>query len=91
MMAQQRKCPFCEEIVINDARVCHFCGREIPTADGGPEESGARAAWRTGRTFLVIVVVALALVALTFAIRGWLAAPIPLPIQALLGSSLLAG
>ena len=79
-MDQQRKCPFCEEAVIDDARVCHFCGRQLQTPDGGRREGGIRAAWRTARTFLAVVVIALAVIALIFALRGWLAGPIPLTV-----------
>ena len=78
-MSQQRKCPFCEETVINEAKMCHYCGRDIPTPGAGAKESGAKSAWRTGRTFLIVVVVALAAVALVLAIRGWAAGPFPLP------------
>ena len=48
MLAQQdrRPCPYCAEMIMRDAKVCHFCGREVeplptPTAvaplaiDGG--------------------------------------------------------
>lgn len=89
MAQQDRKCPFCEEVVLGDATVCHFCGREIHSSHGG-EVSGARGAWRTARTFLIVVVGALVLLGLVFAIRGWLAGPMPPPVGAVTGSLLAA-
>lgn len=29
-----RKCPFCAEMVLRDAKVCKHCGRELPPLEG---------------------------------------------------------
>ena len=76
-MAQQRRCPFCEESVIGDAKVCHLCGHELPQ-EGGSGKSGRESFWATGRTFLLVVVVALVAIAVVLALRTWLARPFPL-------------
>jgi hypothetical protein len=90
-MAQgSTKCPFCEEVIIGDAKVCHYCGRNLPSDGGGAPGGAARGAWRTTRTFLVIVVVALLLVVLVFAIRSWLAGFAPPPFAALVNTLLVA-
>lgn len=71
-MPEQRRCPFCEETVIGDATICHYCGRELPGEDAG---GGGRAGslGRTALSLLVVVLVALAVVVLVFALRTWMA------------------
>ena len=34
-----RKCPYCAEIIKGEARVCKFCGKELPATE--PEEDTA--------------------------------------------------
>lgn len=31
----RRRCPFCAELIKAEAKVCRFCGRELPTAAAG--------------------------------------------------------
>ena len=84
MGQERRKCPFCEEVVLDDATVCHYCGRELRSPGGDGGGGGQRTTWQTVRTFLVIVVVAIALIALVFVIQRLLARPAPLPVMAIL-------
>src|ERR1700730_15034785 len=32
-----RKCPFCAEIIKAEARVCRFCGRDLPQSQGADD------------------------------------------------------
>jgi hypothetical protein len=90
-MAQgSTKCPFCEEVIIGDATVCHYCGRDLPTDRGGGQ-GGARGAWHTARTFIIIVVIALLVLVLVFVVRSWLARFAPPPFAALWSGRILTG
>jgi hypothetical protein len=33
---EERKCPFCAEMVRREAKVCRFCGRDLPPEDVVP-------------------------------------------------------
>jgi hypothetical protein len=36
-----RKCPHCAESIQPDAKFCHFCGKEVPTASSAPQTTTA--------------------------------------------------
>jgi hypothetical protein len=85
-MAEQRKCPFCEQVVINDTKVCHLCGHELPAASEGSGTASGSSLWRTGRTFILIVLAALIVLVLVLALRSWLAGPAPAPVGTVLSA-----
>lgn len=36
---ETKECPFCAETILKKAKICRFCGRELPIAEGGNELS----------------------------------------------------
>jgi hypothetical protein len=82
MVQQERRCPFCEETVLEDTAVCHFCGRDLPSFERGAASS-ARGAWRVIRALLIVVIVVILVVALVLALRRGQAPPLVPPVAAL--------
>lgn len=33
---QDRRCPFCAEVVKREAKVCRFCGKDLPESESSP-------------------------------------------------------
>jgi hypothetical protein len=58
-----RKCPFCSEDIKPDAKVCRYCGREVPLVVA-PRPSAASMRKKFVTDMLILVAVALVLVVL---------------------------
>jgi Putative heavy-metal-binding len=39
--SDERKCPFCAEMVKREAKVCRHCGRDLPADDTSPQPTQA--------------------------------------------------
>lgn len=60
----QRKCPFCAELIKVDARVCRYCGRDLPDTPAatvarppGPTAESTRAAQQYATRMMAYILV----------------------------------